>query len=115
MIQQSKKAAVEEKGTLRRSSRGEASLKKSYCEDEVQLKAYKTTSTATVRFFSSLCGLFCQDSVICMEEDQAAAPQTALEKSKPQKSLRSLNDVLGKAASVGKETKAVPGSLSHIK
>ncbi|XP_073351328.1 ATPase family AAA domain-containing protein 5 [Pagrus major] len=84
VIQQSKKAAVEEKGTLRRSSRGEASIKKSYCEDE--------------------------DSVICLEKDQTAAPQTALEKSKPQKSLRSLNDVLGKAAPVGKETKAVPGS-----
>lgn len=50
-----------------------------------------------------------------MEEDQAAAPQTALEKIKPQKSLRSLNDVLGKAASVGKETKTVQGGLSHFK
>lgn len=37
IIQQSKKAAVAEKGTLRRSSRAEASTKKSYCEDEVQL------------------------------------------------------------------------------
>ena len=116
VIQQSKKAAVEEKGPLRRSSRGEASIKKSYCEDEVQfLKAHKTTLTSTVRFFSSLCGLFCQDSVICMEEDQAAASRTTLAKSKPQKSLRSLNDVLGKAASVGKETKAVQGGLSHFK
>lgn len=38
VIQQSKKAAAEEKGTLRRSSRGKASIKKSYCEDEVQFK-----------------------------------------------------------------------------
>lgn len=30
-----------------------------------------------------------------------------------QKSLRSLNDVLGKSSSVGKETKAVPGSPSQ--
>lgn len=37
VIQQSKKAAVEEKGILRRSSRAEASTKKSYCENEVQL------------------------------------------------------------------------------
>uniref|UniRef100_UPI0037E7891F ATPase family AAA domain-containing protein 5 n=1 Tax=Semicossyphus pulcher TaxID=241346 RepID=UPI0037E7891F len=79
VIQQSKKAAVKEKGSLRRSSRAEASNKKSYCEDE--------------------------DSVICLEEDP-----TAPEKSKTQKSLRSLNDVLGKAAPAGKETKAVPGS-----
>ncbi|XP_070703677.1 ATPase family AAA domain-containing protein 5 [Pempheris klunzingeri] len=71
VIQQSKKGAVEG-GTLRRSSRAEASTKKSYCEDE--------------------------DSVICMEDDQ-----TDPEKSKTQKSLRSLNDVLGK-------NKAVPGS-----
>lgn len=35
VIQQSKKAAVEEKGILRRSSRTEASTKKSYGEDEV--------------------------------------------------------------------------------
>lgn len=42
VIQQSKKTAVEEKGTLRRSSRAEASTKKSYCEDEVQLKGNKT-------------------------------------------------------------------------
>uniref|UniRef100_A0A671X6Z8 ATPase family AAA domain containing 5a n=1 Tax=Sparus aurata TaxID=8175 RepID=A0A671X6Z8_SPAAU len=37
VIQQSKKAAAEEKGTLRRSSRGKASIKKSYCEDEEAL------------------------------------------------------------------------------
>ncbi|KAM9345886.1 ATPase family AAA domain-containing protein 5 [Symphorus nematophorus] len=77
VIQQSKKAAVEVKGALRRSSRAEAATKKSYCEDE--------------------------DSVICLEDEQTAAPQTAPEKSKTQRSLRSLNDVLGKA-------KAVPGS-----
>ncbi|XP_068435125.1 ATPase family AAA domain-containing protein 5 [Clinocottus analis] len=78
VIQQSKKTAVKEKGTLRRSSRAEASTKISYCDDE--------------------------DSVICLEEDQ-----TAPEKTKSQKRLRSLNEVLGKA-SVGKETKAIPGS-----
>ncbi|XP_054463867.1 ATPase family AAA domain-containing protein 5 isoform X2 [Anoplopoma fimbria] len=81
VIQQSKKTAVKEKGSLRRSSRAEASAKKIYCEDE--------------------------DSVICLEKDQTA---TAQEKSKTQKPLRSLNEVLGKASSVGKEPKAVPGS-----
>lgn len=65
--------------------------------------------------FPSLCGLFCQDSVICLEEDQTATLQTAPEKNKTQKSLRSLNDVLGKASPVCKETKPVPGSLSHSK
>ncbi|XP_045897487.1 ATPase family AAA domain-containing protein 5 isoform X1 [Micropterus dolomieu] len=84
VIQQSKKAAVEEKGILRRSSRAEASTKKSYCENE--------------------------DSVICLEEDQSASPQVAPEKSKTQKPLRSLMDVLGKPTPVGKDTKAVPGS-----
>ncbi|GLD66733.1 ATPase family AAA domain-containing protein 5-like protein [Lates japonicus] len=83
VIQQSKKSAAE-KGTLRRSSRNEASIKKSYCENE--------------------------DSVICLEEDQTATPQTAPEKSKTQKPLRSLNDVLGKPAPAGKDTKALPGS-----
>lgn len=58
--------------------------------------------------FFSLRGLFSQDSVICLEEEQ-----TAPEKSKTQKPLRSLNEVLGKAAPAGKETKAVPGNLSH--
>ncbi|KAM6965903.1 ATPase family AAA domain-containing protein 5 [Tautogolabrus adspersus] len=74
VIQQSKKAAVKEKGTLRRSSRAEASAKKSYCDE---------------------------DSVICLEENQSAAPV------KTRKSLRSLNDVLGKAS---KDTKNAPGS-----
>lgn len=37
-IQQNKKTAVKDEGTLRRSSRTEAT-KRSYCEDEVQLKA----------------------------------------------------------------------------
>ncbi|XP_034395396.1 ATPase family AAA domain-containing protein 5 isoform X2 [Cyclopterus lumpus] len=78
VIQQSKKTADKEKGTIRRSTRTEASTKMRYCEDE--------------------------DSVICLEEDQ-----TAPGKSKRRKPLRSLNEVLGKA-SVGKETKAVPGS-----
>ncbi|KAK2893932.1 ATPase family AAA domain-containing protein 5 isoform X1 [Channa argus] len=82
VIQQSKKSCVEEKGALRRSSRNEASIKKSYCEDE--------------------------NSVICVEDDLAAPLQTAPEKSKSQKALRSLNDVLGKA--MPPDTKSVPGS-----
>nr|XP_020472089.1 ATPase family AAA domain-containing protein 5-like isoform X1 [Monopterus albus] len=84
VIQRSKKASVEEKGTLRRSSRNKASVKKKNCEDE--------------------------DSVICIGENQTSTPQTAPEKSKSQKSLRSLNDVLGKAMPAPKETKTVPGS-----
>nr|WKN12651.1 Atad5a [Photocorynus spiniceps] len=83
-IQQSKKAAVEDKDTSKCSSRTEASAKKSYCEDE--------------------------DSVICLEEDQPASPRTAPGRRDTQKSLRSLNDVLGKATPVGKETKPVSGS-----
>lgn len=79
VIQQNKKAAVEEGGILRRSSRAEASSRKSYCEDE--------------------------DSVICLEEDQTATIPSATEKSKTQKSLRSLNDVLGKAVAGGKDIK----------
>nr|XP_046270045.1 ATPase family AAA domain-containing protein 5 isoform X2 [Scatophagus argus] len=78
VIQQSKKTAVKERSTLRRSSRAEASARKSYCEDE--------------------------DSVICLEEDLTAPGK------RPEKSLRSLNDVLGKATPVGKETKTVSGS-----
>ncbi len=66
-----------------------------------------------ITYFSSQSGLFCQDSIICVEEDQTAAPQTAPEKSKTQKSLRSLNDVLGKAVPGNKDIKAAPGSLSH--
>nr|WKN12650.1 Atad5a [Cryptopsaras couesii] len=84
IIQQSKKAALKEKGTLRCSSRAEACTKKNYCEDE--------------------------DSVICLEEDQPASLLTAPAKRKTQRSLRSLNDVLGKATPVGKETKPVSGS-----
>ncbi|XP_061830252.1 ATPase family AAA domain-containing protein 5 isoform X1 [Nerophis lumbriciformis] len=77
-IQKSKKsAAVEAKNTLRRSSRAKASIAKSYCEDE--------------------------DSVICLEEEEAASPQVG-QQNKSRKSLRSLNEVLGKAA------KAPPGS-----
>ncbi|XP_029015494.1 ATPase family AAA domain-containing protein 5 [Betta splendens] len=78
IIQQSKKTSVE-KGALRRSSRKEAVMKRSYCEDE--------------------------DSIICVEEDQT---QTASEKSKPTKGLRSLNDVLGKAVSASKDTRSIP-------
>ncbi|KAK5914180.1 hypothetical protein CgunFtcFv8_008639 [Champsocephalus gunnari] len=82
VIQQSKKTAVKEKGTLRRSSRTEAASydKKIYCEDE--------------------------NSVICVENEQTATPQTAKEKSKSKKHLRSLNEVLGKASSA----KTSPGS-----
>lgn len=36
VIQQRKKTRVEEKDTLRRSSRTESADKRSYCEDEVQ-------------------------------------------------------------------------------
>ncbi|KAM4598279.1 ATPase family AAA domain-containing protein 5 [Polymixia lowei] len=80
VIQQSKKMTAEDKITTRRSSRSQASTKKCYYEDE--------------------------DSVICLEDDQSATAQ----KSKSQKQLRSLNDVLGKAAPVGKETKTPSGS-----
>ncbi|KAM4535579.1 ATPase family AAA domain-containing protein 5 [Fundulus diaphanus] len=80
MIQQSKKTT--EKETLRRSSRTKSSVRKSYCEDE--------------------------DSVICVE-DLTTAPQSAPETTKAQKALRSLNEVLGKAAAPGKEPRTVPG------
>ncbi|XP_072299556.1 ATPase family AAA domain-containing protein 5 [Eucyclogobius newberryi] len=73
--QQNKKVSRQEK-TLRRSSRTEASFKRSYCEDE--------------------------DSVICVED----GPQTVPEKGQSKTSLRSLNEVLGKAAS----NKTMPGS-----
>ncbi|MED6266509.1 hypothetical protein CHARACLAT_002871 [Characodon lateralis] len=81
MIQQGKKTT--EKETLRRSSRTKSSTKNSYCEDE--------------------------DSVICME-DLTATPQSAPEKTKTMKTLRSLNEVLGKATPPGKDPKTVPGS-----
>lgn len=70
VIQQSKKAAVKEQEAPRRSSRSEATTKRSYCEDE--------------------------DSVICLEDGQMT-PQ----KTNTQKSLRSLNDVLGKSSTAG--------------
>lgn len=47
------------------------------------------------RFFD----FYCQDSVICLDEDVMTTPKVA-EKSK--KSLRSLNDVLGKPSSLCK-------------
>eukprot|EP00066_Takifugu_rubripes_P012943 XP_011602209.1 PREDICTED: ATPase family AAA domain-containing protein 5 isoform X1 [Takifugu rubripes] len=81
VIQQSKKVTVEEKTNLRRSSRTEATAKRSYCEHE--------------------------DSVICLDEDVMTTPKVA-EKSK--KSLRSLNDVLGKASSLCKDAKPLAGS-----
>ncbi|XP_026181318.1 ATPase family AAA domain-containing protein 5 [Mastacembelus armatus] len=84
VIQQSKRTRAEEKGTLRRSSRNQASIKKSYCEDE--------------------------DSVIWVGENQITTPKLTPKMSKSQKALRSLNDVLGKAIPAGKETKPVPGS-----
>ncbi|CAN9505706.1 unnamed protein product [Ophioblennius macclurei] len=77
---QNKKASSEEKGTVRRSSRTEASVKRSYCEDE--------------------------DSIVFIEEAKSAGSQKTREKSKNQKQLRSLNDVLGRAAAAGKEAKA---------
>ncbi|KAM4531241.1 ATPase family AAA domain-containing protein 5 isoform 1-T2 [Odontesthes bonariensis] len=80
VIQHSKKT-LEEKDSLRRSSRSKT--KRSYCEDEV--------------------------SVICIE-DETAAPHSAPEKRKAQRPLRSLNDVLGKATPAAKETKAALGS-----
>lgn len=56
----------------------------------------------------------CQDSVICIEEDQTATPQQrAPGKGNTQKPLRSLNDVLGKATQAAKETKTLPGNLSY--
>ncbi|XP_061557224.1 ATPase family AAA domain-containing protein 5 [Phycodurus eques] len=78
-IQQIKKGAIEKKSTLRRSSRTEASISKSYCEDE--------------------------NSVICLEE---VSLQMGPQKSKTKKSLRCLNDVLGKA------TKAPPDSKDTL-
>lgn len=77
IIQQNKKTSEEE--TLRRSSRTKSSMKKSYCENE--------------------------DSVICIQ-DLTTTPQSSPQKTKTQKALRSLNEVLGKA----KEPKSIPGS-----
>ncbi|XP_053707924.1 ATPase family AAA domain-containing protein 5 isoform X1 [Synchiropus splendidus] len=82
-IKKSKKA-VEVKGTLRRSSRSETSASKTYCEDE--------------------------DSIICLDDAPAAPAKGAVEKNKPKKSLRSLNDVLGKQASHGKGSKQTTAS-----
>ncbi|XP_061567738.1 ATPase family AAA domain-containing protein 5 isoform X2 [Cololabis saira] len=81
VIQQSKKSTVE-KETVRRSSRSKASIR-NYCDDE--------------------------DSVICVEE-QTTTPRAGPGTSKTKKALRSLNDVLGKASTVGKDPKAVPGT-----
>ncbi|KAG7504487.1 ATPase family AAA domain-containing protein 5-like [Solea senegalensis] len=86
VMQQSKKTAAEKRSPLRRSSRYETSIKKSYCENE--------------------------DSVICLEDDQSATSLKAPEKSKNRKPLRSLNDVLGKSAV--KDTKAFPGSKAAM-
>ncbi|CAI5675177.1 unnamed protein product [Oreochromis niloticus] len=83
VIQQNKKT-VEEKSSLRRSSR--TSIKRSYCDDE--------------------------DSVICVD-DQTASPLKEPEKMKTQKPLRSLNDVLGKAAPPGKASSGSSKVGSH--
>ncbi|XP_029946290.1 ATPase family AAA domain-containing protein 5 isoform X3 [Salarias fasciatus] len=80
---QSKTTSLEEKSTLRRSSRTEASVKRSYCEDE--------------------------DSIVFIDETTSEDSQKKTEKSKNPKPLRSLNDVLGRAAAAGKEAKAAPG------
>lgn len=82
-MKQNKSVPAEEKKTLRRSSRTDASMKRSYCEDE--------------------------DSVICVEEIQTTTPQSGPEKGNSQKALRSLNDVLGKTAP-NKDTKVTSGS-----
>uniref|UniRef100_A0A4W5R9B4 ATPase family AAA domain containing 5a n=1 Tax=Hucho hucho TaxID=62062 RepID=A0A4W5R9B4_9TELE len=76
-IQQSKKVTADKEGqsSLRRSSRSQVSVKKSYNEDE--------------------------DSVVCVEDSQDGSAPTAKEKGKSQK--RSLNDVLGKKAPASKE------------
>lgn len=59
------------------------------------------------RFFD----FYCQDSVICLDEDVMTTPKVA-EKSK--KSLRSLNDVLGKASSLCKDAKPLAGIMSPL-
>uniref|UniRef100_A0A3B3C6H7 ATPase family AAA domain containing 5a n=1 Tax=Oryzias melastigma TaxID=30732 RepID=A0A3B3C6H7_ORYME len=82
VIEQNKKSAVKQE-TVRRSGRNKAVFKGNYCDDE--------------------------DSIICLE-DQSTSSQDAPEKNKPPKALRSLNDVLGKAA--GKDVKTAPGSKS---
>ncbi|KAM9780030.1 ATPase family AAA domain-containing protein 5 [Neosynchiropus ocellatus] len=88
-IKKSKKA-VEVKSSLRRSSRSEASVTKTYCEDE--------------------------DSIVCLEEAPAAPAKGTVEKNKPKKSLRSLNDVLGKQASLGKGSKqTTPGQEKNVR
>ncbi|KAF7221111.1 ATPase family AAA domain-containing protein 5 isoform X1 [Nothobranchius furzeri] len=85
MIQQSK--AGEEKEALRRSSRVKTSIRTSYHEEE--------------------------DSVVCVE-DLTASPQKAPGKRKTQKLLRSLNDVLGKTTSAGKDTKTAPAGSKVV-
>uniref|UniRef100_A0A3P9IY43 ATPase family AAA domain-containing protein 5 n=1 Tax=Oryzias latipes TaxID=8090 RepID=A0A3P9IY43_ORYLA len=84
VIEQNKKSAVKRE-PVRRSGRNKAVIKRSYCEDE--------------------------DSVICLE-DQSSSSQNAPEKKKPPKALRSLNDVLGKAAPAKNDFGAAPGSKS---
>ncbi|XP_077415797.1 ATPase family AAA domain-containing protein 5 isoform X2 [Vanacampus margaritifer] len=83
-IQQIKKDAVENKRTVRRSTRTEASIAKSYCEDE--------------------------NVVISLEDDQPASPQKGPQKSQTKTSLRNLNDVLGKAT---KAAPASKGALTE--
>lgn len=54
-----------------------------------------------------------QDPVICLDEDMMTTPKME-QKSKPQKCLRSLNDVLGKASSVSKDAKPATGIMSQF-
>uniref|UniRef100_A0A3B4ZSR2 ATPase family AAA domain-containing protein 5-like n=1 Tax=Stegastes partitus TaxID=144197 RepID=A0A3B4ZSR2_9TELE len=54
VLQQSKKSSVEEKSSLRRSSRSEASVRRSYCEDETD--TVKTTADIHVVFSFSVQG-----------------------------------------------------------
>ncbi|XP_077397656.1 ATPase family AAA domain-containing protein 5 isoform X2 [Festucalex cinctus] len=78
-IQQIKKDAVENKSTVRRSTRTEACIAKRYCEDE--------------------------NVVIALEDDQAASPQKGPQKCTTKTSLRNLNDVLGKATKAAPASK----------
>ncbi|XP_057673840.1 ATPase family AAA domain-containing protein 5 isoform X1 [Corythoichthys intestinalis] len=80
-VQQIKRDAIENKRTLRRSSRTEASISKSYCEDE--------------------------NSVFCLDDDLTVSPQKVPQKSKTKKSLRNLNDVLGKVTKAPPDSKCI--------
>ncbi|XP_019744276.1 ATPase family AAA domain-containing protein 5 [Hippocampus comes] len=88
-VQQTKKDVVE-KNTLRRSSRTEASISKSYCEDE--------------------------NFVICLDDAQTVSPQMGPQKSTTKTSLRNLNDVLGKATKAPPDSKGtLPGQEKNAR